>query len=112
MSAASRSKGRKGQREASDVLRSLDWSVAELNAGTSSEDFIATDPNGRVWSIEIKNTVAITVEHRKQAQRQAKERRLPWMLMSHIEGTRSWLIQRSGVKPTVWHERDPQEYMQ
>ena len=33
---ATRSKGRRGQQEFANLLRSLDWSVAELNAGTAS----------------------------------------------------------------------------
>lgn len=114
MTAASRSKGRKGQREAFELLKSLDWMPAELNGGTVVEDFIATDRHGRAWSVEVKNTIAITTTHRKQAQAQAKARRLPWMLMSHIEGTRSWLVQRCGMRPAVWHEAhdEPAEYVQ
>ena len=104
MSAASRNKGRKGQREAADLLRSRDWSVAELNAGTVAEDFLAVNPDGQSFSVEVKNTVAILEAHRKQAMDQAKARRLPWMLVSKISGTSSWLVQRQGEKPTVWSE--------
>lgn len=99
-----RAKGRKGQREANALLTSRDWSVAELNAGTAVEDFIAVDPNGKSWSVEVKNTAAITAAHRKQAQEQAKARRLPWLLISKIAGTSSWLVQRQGERPVVWHE--------
>lgn len=104
MSAASRNKGRKGQREAADLLRSRDWTVAELNAGTVAEDFLAVNPDGKSYSVEVKNTVAITEAHRKQATAQAKARRLPWMLVSKISGTSSWLVQRQGEKPIVWSE--------
>jgi hypothetical protein len=83
------------------MLRSRDWSVAELNAGTVAEDFIAVSPIGQSYSVEVKNTVAITVEHRNQAMRQAKERKLPWMLVSKIAGTSSWLVQRQGENPVV-----------
>jgi hypothetical protein len=48
--------------------------------------------------------VAITVAHRKQAMEQAKRRRLPWLLMSKVAGTSSWLVQREGDKPVVWTE--------
>ena len=102
MSKASRSKGRRGQQEAGNMLKSRDWSVAELNAGTVAEDFIAVGPFGTSYSVEVKNTVAITVEHRKQAMRQAKERKLPWMLLSKIAGTSCWLVQRQGCDPVVW----------
>jgi len=104
-----RAKGRKGQREANELLTDLDWSVAELNAGTAVEDFIAVDPDGKSWSVEVKNTVVITAAHRKQAQTQAKKRRLPWLLINKIAGTSSWLIQRQGLRPTVWHEKKEDE---
>ena len=99
-----RSKGRRGQQEARELLTGRDWSVAELNAGTAVEDFIATDPNGKAYAVEVKNTKAITMEHRKQAMEQAIKRRLPWMLVSKIAGTSCWLIQRQGERPIVWGE--------
>jgi len=102
----SRAKGRRGQLAARNLLNDRGWGVVELNSGTASEDLIATDQDGIVWSVEVKNTVSITKDHRLQAQKQAKERRSPWMLMSHIPGTRSWLIQRQNAKPCVWHEKD------
>lgn len=101
----SRAKGRRGQQEASNLLRSRDWTVAELNAGTAAEDFVAVDPDGKAWSVEVKNTKSITTTHRDQAMRQAKVRKLPWLLISKIAGTSSWLIQRQGDKPVVWHEQ-------
>ena len=66
MSAASRNKGRRGQLEARDLLTSRDWSVAELNSGTAAEDFWACDlSTGKTYSVEVKNTVAITTADRK-----------------------------------------------
>lgn len=102
MSASERSKGRRGQLIAQQLLKSRDWAVAELNSGTATEDFIATDPDGNQWAVEVKNTKAITTEHRTQAMTQARSRKLPWMLMSHIDGTASWLVQRKGCRPVVW----------
>ena len=96
-----RSKGRRGQLEAGNMLRSRDWSIAELNAGTAVEDFIAVSPDGVSYSAEVKNTLAITTAHRSQAMKQAKSRRLPWMLISKITGTSSWLVQRQGEDPVV-----------
>ena len=83
------------------MLRSRDWSVAELNSGTVAEDFIAVDPIGRSFSVEVKNTVAITTAHRQQAMAQAKARKLPWMLVSRIAGTSAWLVQRQSEQPVV-----------
>ena len=100
---ATRNKGRRGQTEAINLLRERDWSVAELNAGTSVEDFIAIDPYGVAHSAEVKNCAAISEGHRKQAMKQAEGRKLPWMLLSKITGTGSWLVQRKGQRPVVWH---------
>ena len=104
MSKASRNKGRKGQREAADLLRSRDWNVVEVNAGTAVEDFIAIDTNGITYSVEVKNTVSIELAHKKQAMKQAAARKLPWLLVSKIADSSSWLIQRKGEKPVVWSE--------
>ena len=84
------------------LLKDRDWSVAELNAGTQAEDFIATDPNGQAYCVEVKNCAAITTAHRKQAMDQAKRRRLPWMLVSKIHGRNEWLVQRQGKPSVVW----------
>ena len=109
MSKASRDKGRRGQREAQALLASRDWRTAELNAGTAVEDMIATDPDGKAWAVEVKNTVSITTAHREQAMTQGRTRRLPWMLLSKIAGTGSWLVQRRGHRPAVWHESTDQQ---
>ena len=106
MGSFERSKGRRGQLQARKLLACQDWSVAELNSGTSIEDFIAVDPAGKSWSVEVKMTKAITTVHRTQAMQQARSRRLPWVLMSHIDGTASWLVQRTGCRPVVWSADD------
>ena len=85
------------------LLKDRDWSVAELNAGTQAEDFIATDPNGQAYCVEVKNCAQITLTNRRQAMEQAKRRKLPWMLMNKIAGTSSWLVQRQGKRPVIWH---------
>lgn len=99
---STRSKGRRGQTEFAALLRNRDWSVAELNAGTSAEDFIAVSPVGVSYAVEVKNTEAITTAHRRQAMKQAEARRLPWLLASKIAGTGSWLVQRQGDRPVCW----------
>lgn len=102
---SARSKGRRGETAAKDLLTSRDWVVADLSAGLSSEDLLVTDPTGKVWACEVKNTAAITTAHRKQAMEQALKRRAPWMLMSKIAGTSCWLVQRQGFPPVVWSEK-------
>ena len=98
-----RSKGRRGQSEAANILRDRDWIVADLSAGITCEDILATDPYGVLWAVEVKNTVSILPAHLKQAKEQANKRKAKWMLMSHLHGTSSWLVQRQGAKPIVWH---------
>lgn len=105
MSAAQRAKGKRGQAAFAAVLASRDWMVRETNSGKATEDFIAIDADGKAWSVEVKNTKAITTEHRAQAMRQAKAARLPWLLASKIEGTSCWLVQRQGFEPMVWKEK-------
>lgn len=106
MSASQRNKGRRGQSIFAAMLTERDWVVDPITAGVQREDIIATDPAGRVWSVEVKNTKTITHQHRQQAMEQAKARRLPWMLANKIHGTSSWLIQRQGERPVIWHERE------
>lgn len=102
---ATRSKGRRGQTAAANLLRDRDWSVADLSAGIASEDILATDPDGKSWAVEVKNCASITPAHLKQAMEQAKKRRLPWMLLNKIAGTACWLVRRQGIDPVVWGEK-------
>ena len=81
-----RNRGRRGQQEFANLLRSLDWSVAELNAGTCAEDFIAVSPNGSAFAVEVKNCAVITQAHRQQAMRQAQARKMPWICSPRTRG--------------------------
>jgi hypothetical protein len=103
---ATRSKGRRGQTEALNLLRDRDWTVADLSAGVDSEDGLACDPDGNWWALEVKNTKSILPTHIAQAKQQAHKRKLPWMLMSRLPGDRgrpsAWLVQRQGKTPVVW----------
>ncbi len=103
MGKPSRDKGRRGQTAAKDLLASRDWVVADLSAGIASEDILATDTDGSVWAVEVKNTVAITpAKFRRQAMEQAKKRRARWMVMAHIDGSSCFLVDRQGFNPVVW----------
>lgn len=104
MAINSRSKGRRGQRQFGELLRDMDWEVRELNSGTAVEDFLAIDPGGQVWSVEVKNARAMDIRKwRTQAKEQAGN--IPWMLGCKIDGTSSWLILRQAQRPTVWHNK-------
>ena len=107
MGKASRAKGRRGESAVVDLLTARDWSVADLTAGKAGEDLLVVDPDGVTWAVEVKTTKAITTAHRSQAMAQAQARRAArWMLVSKIEGTSSWLVQRQGQRPVVWHAQN------
>ena len=103
--ASSRRKGAKGQSVAADMLRSRDWAVDQITCGIAAADLIGTDADGKTWAVEVKNCAAILPSHRKQAIEQGDKRRLPWMLMSKLAGTSSWIVQRKGARPVIWHEQ-------
>lgn len=105
MGAMQRNKGRRGQSEFASMLADRDWIADHITAGISAADLIATDPSGKTWCVEIKNCAGILPAHKKQAMEQGKARRLPWMLASKIAGTSSWLVQRMGELPQVWHSK-------
>lgn len=105
MGKASRDKGAKGQSMATRLLRERDYIVDPISAGLKREDLIATAPEGKKYSVEVKNCRIISMTHRHQAITQARERKLLWMLMSKIAGTSAWLIQRQGCYPVIWHEK-------
>lgn len=105
MSAMQRRKGAKGQSVAASLLRDRDWIVDQVTSGIASHDLTGTDISGKTYAIEVKNVAGILPAHKRQAIEQGKNRRLPWMLMSHIEGSSSWLIQRQSELPTVWHQK-------
>lgn len=106
MGASQRRKGACGQSRFANLLRERDWTVDPITCGVRREDLLATDPDGRQWSVEVKNQKTITPAHRTQAQEQARARGLPWLLASHIHGTSSWLVQRQGDRPVTWNERE------
>lgn len=105
MSATERRKGRAGQAAAKRLLLDRDWTVAGTESGSSIEDIVGIDPDNKIWAIEVKNTRSITTAHRAKAMLWASRRRAHWMLMNHIAGTSSWLIQRQGERPVVWREK-------
>ena len=103
----SRSKGKRGEREARNLLADRDWVILANTAdGDECEDIIATCPKGTVYSIEVKNARLIhVVNFKKQAVTNANKKKLPWMILAKIETTSSWLVMRKSCKPVVWHEK-------
>ncbi len=101
----SRRKGRRGEAAAKRLLGDHDYVVlADTTAGIATDDLLAQDETGRIWSCEVKNCRNMALpQWVNQARRQAKRNR--WMLLMHINGTTSWLILRQGERPVVWHEK-------
>jgi Holliday junction resolvase-like predicted endonuclease len=107
MSKRSRSKGKRGERIARELLVDNDWIVLANTAdGSEVEDVIASCPKGVVHSIEVKNRKAINITaFKQQASTNAKKKKLPWMVMCKIEGSKSWLVWCMNSNPVVWTEK-------
>jgi Holliday junction resolvase-like predicted endonuclease len=101
---SARDRGRRGETAAKHLLLERDYCVDDLAGGITSADLIATDTAGATWCVEVKNCAGILPAHKAQAMRQAASRRLRWMLISEIANSSSWLVQRQGERPCVWHE--------
>ena len=105
MGKQSRDKGRRGERAAKDLLTSRDWTIlADTSSGLSCDDLVCQDPDGRVVSVEVKNTKMINIPaFVLQARTNAKKN--AWLLLAKIPQTSSWLVMGKGRKPVIWHEQ-------
>jgi len=105
MGKQSRDKGKRGELAAKNLLTGRDWMIlADTTAGLSTDDLVCQDPDGRVVSVEIKNTKLINIPaFVSQARENAKKN--PWLLLMHISGTRAWLVMGKGRLPGVWLEQ-------
>jgi len=112
----SRRKGRDAQTAFRLMLEDRDWSVLPTVAGQKCCDLIAAPPTPAIagWVSNEGDYIAWEVKDTKligrpaflaQAKRQAKEHKMPWGLACHLWGTTSWIVERQGEKPTIWHER-------
>ncbi|MCK5611894.1 hypothetical protein KAR91_59035 [Candidatus Pacearchaeota archaeon] len=102
-----RSKGKRGERKARELLADKDWNILANTAdGVECEDMIVENTSGVIYSVEVKNVKLIDIpKFRTQAMTNAKKKKKPWMLMLKIDGTKSWLIMRQGERPIVWTEK-------
>ena len=102
----SRSKGRRGETAAKHLLMERDYTIlADLAAGIASCDLLASDPNGGLWSCEVKNRESIPVKEAWEQACKNAQKGTKAMLLAKIHGTSSWLVMRSGQRPTCWHEQ-------
>lgn len=76
-----------------------------ITAGIKSEDLIAESPEGKRYSVEVKNHKLVNIEaFLRQARWQATQRKLPWMLAVRIPRFKgAWLVMRKDERPVVWY---------
>jgi Holliday junction resolvase-like predicted endonuclease len=75
MGTSSKRKGKRGEKGARLFLEEKGWYIAhEEVQGLSGDDLFARDPDGKWWSIEVKNTTGYSPKYIVQARRQAQER--------------------------------------
>lgn len=105
MGRSQRNKGRRGESTAKQLLTDRDYEIlADTSSGLSTDDLVVMAPDGKIWSVECKNTKLMDIpKFRSQAIRNAKKR--AWMLLLKIDQTTSWLVLRKAEKPVVWHEK-------
>ena len=105
----SRNKGRRGETAAKRLLQDRDYCIlADATAGLATDDLLAQDASGALWSVEVKNRKIINPAlFCGQARVQAGKKRGPrWMVLAHIDNTSSWLVLRQAERPTIWHEKE------
>lgn len=105
----SRNKGRRGETAAKRLLKDRDYTIlADTTAGLATDDLLAQDAGGALWSVEVKNQKIINPAlFIGQARAQAGKKRGPrWMVLAHIHNTSSWLVLRQAERPTIWHEKE------
>ena len=76
----SRRKGRTGEAAFRRLLLDRDYQVFPRPRGESGDDFTCIDKDGRVWSVEVKNTMTLSRGHYDQVSMNAKgqNRMLAW----------------------------------
>lgn len=105
MGKAQRDKWRRGEAAAKRLLADRGYTIlADTSAGLSTDDLVVQSPEGRIVSVEVKNTKAISIQ---QFVRQARNNagKHDWLLLCHIHNTSSWLVMGKNRLPVVWHEK-------
>lgn len=106
MGKPSRDKGKKGEREAKNLLADRDFIIlADTSAGLSTDDLVIQSPQGHILSVEVKNCKLIDIP-RFTAQARQNAKKNAWMLLAKISQTSSWLVLQKGEKPVVWHSKE------
>lgn len=114
MSNAARAKGKRGERACRDLFCDRDWEVHQRPRGEAGDDFTAIDPDGKVWSIEVKHTKSLNHSMMCQCKRNCPTNRgrilawhpsgwqLPanlWVLFFWPKGSPGYVRQWMGKSP-------------
>ena len=107
----SRNKGRRGEREAVNILTERGYSIIELGPGRKTEDIVAADDHGIMYSVEVKNHMVWTLcAWRKQAKEQARKRKCNWMLLARVPNhPATFYVESTNHRPCVWRGNGAQE---
>lgn len=97
-------KGKLGEAQVRAMLLARGWKLIPIPQGFPGEDFIATDPQGGKWSIEVKNHKNLTLDHMKQCMANARKHKKRWMLFQHLHDSSWWLVRCQGGNPELWKE--------
>ena len=106
MSKANRDRGKRGEKAARELLADRDWVILANTAdGSKVEDMIVNSPDGKIYSVEVKNTKQINIPAvLKQSRENASKKKLDWMIMCKIDQSSSWLIWMKYEQPKVWNK--------
>lgn len=106
MGKTSRSKGRRGETIAKNLLLDRDYQIiSDCTSGLSTCDLVVESASGEILFCEVKNTKLINLPaFITQARTNAKKR--PWLLLAKLDSTSSWLCMGKGRKAVIWHEKE------
>ena len=112
-STKSRRVGKDGERQARRHLEALGWYIASTEiSGMSGDDIFAQDPDGKWWSIEVKNAATFNYKYIEQAQNQAASRFYETQHTLKANGPAAKILTALGVHEftrrdffVMWHPR-------
>lgn len=114
MGSSQRDKGKRGEAAARKLFADRDWEVHARPRGEGGDDFTVIDPDGKVWSVEVKNTKSINHAMYAQCKRNCPKNRgrilawhpsswdMPgnlWVLFFWPKGDRPYVRQWMGKPP-------------
>lgn len=112
-STKSRRVGKDGERQARRHLQANQWYIANTEiSGMSGDDIFAQDPDGKWWSIEVKNAATFNYKYIEQAQNQAASRFFEIQRALKRDGPEAKVLKALGIDKftradffVMWHPR-------